>query len=545
MRLARGAARVAILVAVVLLVQFIVLPASATSYDLNGSAECVALGGVWSIGCTFSSLTVASGDTLTIATLVAVEITGSLVVDGTLDNLGGILIDNTATVTINGAFENEEVFETYGSVTVNTGGSFYNVGSSPGFTNEAGAYFNILGNLENGPPGTMNNDGAMVIGTSGEIANYGTISSLYGSLTTYGELYNDATFYNGGWLNAAFSGSIYNDVSGTLDNLIVINVTSTLYNLGALESLASSVINVGSGATAGYLGNDGSIQNAGSYVITANGELDNYEDLDNTGGTIANVGLVLNECTATVENAAGVSPDPVQYVPCAPEILGYTTTTSSTGLPSTAYTVFGLSNLYSGGGNPLLIKLYEDGATLLGSNLTSDAAGSWSITTPPLAAGDDVLYATATDAQDIVSLPSSPFTVAVVVDTSIGVACSPTSLDVGTPTTCTATVTELGGGPPTTPTGTVDWSDPGGTFSSTTCTLSPNGVTAEAGCTTNYVPGSGSEGSPIYVTGDFIGSTYYYGSTSDTSISSTKLGSTTGLTCVPLVLTRRARARPP
>lgn len=536
-RLARGAAKAAILVvAVVLLVQFVALPANATSYNLNGSAECVALGGVWSIGCTFSSLTVASGDTLTVAPLVSVEITSSLTVDGTLDNQGGILVDNTATVTVNGVLDNEDLFDTYGTVTLTAAGQFSNTGSSPGFTNEAGAYFNILGYFVNSGSGTITNWGAMVVGTSGELVNEApaTISS-YGSLTTYGELYNNADFYNGGWLNAAVGGYIYNDGAGTLDNLVVTNITSVLYNFGMLDSYSSSVINLGSGAEAGFLYNDGSIQNAGSYAITASSELENAMDLDNTGGTITNVGLVQNNCQATVENAAGVSPDPVQYIPCAPAIVGISSSTGATGAPSTASTLFGTADIYSGGGNPLIIDLYE-GTTLLGSGLTTDAAGDWTITTTPLAAGDNLLFATATDAQGIVSADSATFPVGVIVSTSTAVSCSPTSLDVGTSTMCTATVTELGGGPPTTPTGTVDWSDPGGVFTPPTCTLAWNGVAGQAACATSYVPGSGSEGYPISITGDFVGSEYYTGSTSGTSISSSMLGSDTSFSCSPALV---------
>jgi hypothetical protein len=526
MKVRRGVASVVVLVGVVLLLQFVPQPASATSYTLNGSADCVALGGVWTLGCVFSSLTVAAGDSLTIGPGVVAEFTSSLTVDGSVDNLGGILIDPSSYLTINGHVDNEELLDNYGTLTINPGASLFNAASALDLFNEAGANLNDLSYMENNGSAPIINHGTMAVGPSGGLDNYGNIASD-GDITVYGAFYNSGGLVNDGGLNEAPGALV--STTGTLDNLGTINVTSEFDNYGTLSSMSSSVVTIGSGGGLGYLGNAGSIMNLGSYAVTASGELDNYADLDNTGGAVSNIGVVLNECGATVENAAGVTPNPVAFIPCAPNLL------SITGSTIDAVTLGGNANLYSGGGSPLLISLFE-GSTPLGSNITTDAAGDWSITTPPLAAGLHVLYATATDVQSFVSSESSPVNVAIVVSTITAVSCSPTPLDVGTPTSCTATVTEQGLGPATTPTGTVDWSDPGGVFTPTSCTLTSNGVSGQAACKTSYVPGSGSEGSSITIQGTYGGDIYYGGSSATYSISSTQLASTTSFGCTPSLL---------
>ena len=74
-------------------------------------------------------------------------------------------------------------------------------------------------------------------------------------------------------------------------------------------------------------------------------------------------------------------------------------------------------------------------------------------------------------------------------NTSASVACSPTSLVAGSPTTCTMTVTDIQNGvTKTSPTGTVVFGQSGGgTFSSTTCALVP-GVSPVSSCSTTFTP---------------------------------------------------------
>ena len=71
--------------------------------------------------------------------------------------------------------------------------------------------------------------------------------------------------------------------------------------------------------------------------------------------------------------------------------------------------------------------------------------------------------------------------------TSTTVSCSPTSVQIGQPTTCTAIVADSATGTPSAPIGTVNWTSSGpGTFSATLCSLSQTGTTAS--CSVNYTP---------------------------------------------------------
>ena len=266
MRIGRAAARVAVLVGVVFLaLQFLAQPVGATSYTLSGSADCTALGGVWSLGCTFSSLTIASGDSLTIEPFVVVDVTASLTVDGGLDNEGGLLLDASTTTTVSGYFHNGNLLENYGTLTINPGGSFFNDGFSPGFTNYAGANLNVLGYGENNASGTILSYGSMAIGPGGEFDNYGDFG-FSGSLTTYGFFYNAGGVVDDGYLNDATGG--YVETAGTLDNYDTVNVTSELDNYGTFTTYSSSVVNIGNGEGFGYLENDGSIVNLGTYAVS-------------------------------------------------------------------------------------------------------------------------------------------------------------------------------------------------------------------------------------------------------------------------------------
>jgi hypothetical protein len=75
--------------------------------------------------------------------------------------------------------------------------------------------------------------------------------------------------------------------------------------------------------------------------------------------------------------------------------------------------------------------------------------------------------------------------------TTTNVSCSPSTVAVGQPTTCAATVTDTGGGGQTTPTGTVSFgsSGPGAFSDSASCRLSETSP-GVASCSVTYTPGA-------------------------------------------------------
>lgn len=98
--------------------------------------------------------------------------------------------------------------------------------------------------------------------------------------------------------------------------------------------------------------------------------------------------------------------------------------------------------------------------------------------------------------------------------TSTTVSCSPTSVQAGQATACTATVNDVASGTPSTPTGTVSWKSSGsGSFSATTCTLSGTG--ASASCSISYTPTA--SGSRV-ITANYGGDTVQPASTQPTTL---------------------------
>ena len=89
--------------------------------------------------------------------------------------------------------------------------------------------------------------------------------------------------------------------------------------------------------------------------------------------------------------------------------------------------------------------------------------------------------------------------------TSTSVACTPSSVQSGQPTTCTATVTDTAASGATTPSGSVSFASSGaGTFSnSASCTLVP-GVTGTASCSLSYTPSAVGTGTHT-ITGTYGG----------------------------------------
>ena len=134
---------------------------------------------------------------------------------------------------------------------------------------------------------------------------------------------------------------------------------------------------------------------------------------------------------------------------------------------------------------------YDYGLSTCDEPVVVGDAGTWSCTAvlwsdPELAVGAYTYTATAfaNDGVTVLFSESGAFTDAAGDDTSIVVACSPTSVDVNSATTCTATVTNIASGTPNGyPQGQVTFTfiSGTGTFSGNPCTLAQIGTsTAQA-----------------------------------------------------------------
>src|SRR3989442_1453799 len=128
---------------------------------------------------------------------------------------------------------------------------------------------------------------------------------------------------------------------------------------------------------------------------------------------------------------------------------------------------------------------------------------------------------------------SGTTTVAVIAtrSTSTGVSCTPPSVVVGQPTTCTATVADTDVGTKSTPTGTVSFSSSGaGTFSSTSCTLLGRGTSAS--CSVSYTPIAFGTG-PHTIPATFFCNTTPTAETGTLTLHVTLPSSSTGVSCTP------------
>ena len=117
--------------------------------------------------------------------------------------------------------------------------------------------------------------------------------------------------------------------------------------------------------------------------------------------------------------------------------------------------------------------------------------------------------------------------------TSVG--CSPGTLAVGEPTTCTATVTDIAA-TPATPTGTVSFGSDtsGGAFSNSgSCTLSPTATTGQASCEVTYTPGQVGSGTHT-ITASYAGDSAYLTSSGSNTVTVTKRTTSTGVRCTTI-----------
>jgi Bacterial Ig-like domain (group 3) len=120
------------------------------------------------------------------------------------------------------------------------------------------------------------------------------------------------------------------------------------------------------------------------------------------------------------------------------------------------------------------------------------------------------------------------------------VTCSPGTVAIGEPASCTATVTDTGSGP-TTPTGDVTFTSDtgGGSFSSSSCTLSAINELGQASCSLSYTPGQTGSGTQT-ITANYGGDSFHLASSGQTALAVTLRVTTTDLTCqqVKPVLTK-------
>ena len=118
--------------------------------------------------------------------------------------------------------------------------------------------------------------------------------------------------------------------------------------------------------------------------------------------------------------------------------------------------------------------------------------------------------------------------------TTTAIACSPTSLQAKSTTTCGATVTDTSA-TPSTPTGTVSFSsDSAGPFQPSTgsCAINPSGI-AQSSCTVTFAP---SQAGSRTVTASFVGNTGFSGKTAQATLSISALPpdpTSTAVVCAP------------
>jgi hypothetical protein len=172
----------------------------------------------------------------------------------------------------------------------------------------------------------------------------------------------------------------------------------------------------------------------------------------------------------------------------------------------------------------------SDGAGDFSSaSCTLDTSGSCSVTYTPSAIGDGSHAVTGSYGGDASHLTSSGGDTVTVTkrSTETTVSCTPSTVAVDEPTTCTATVTDASGGSASTPTGSVSWSSGGaGDFSTASCTL------VAGSCSVTYTPSAVGSGSHA-VTGSYGGDETHLDSSGGDTVTVTKRSTQTGVSCTP------------
>jgi hypothetical protein len=109
--------------------------------------------------------------------------------------------------------------------------------------------------------------------------------------------------------------------------------------------------------------------------------------------------------------------------------------------------------------------------------------------------------------------------------------CQPGAVAIGQASSCTAVVTDTAPSP-TTPTGTVTFTSDttGGSFSSSSCTLSPVSISGQASCAASYTPGQTGSGTQT-ITVSYGGDGGHLASSGQDALTVTLRATTTVLTC--------------
>ena len=178
---------------------------------------------------------------------------------------------------------------------------------------------------------------------------------------------------------------------------------------------------------------------------------------------------------------------------------------------------------WSGGGT----GLSATSCTLAGTG----AQASCSVTYTPSSAGTSTLTADYPGDTTHLGGAASSNVAGTLRQISTAVRCD-SSVVVGSPATCTATVTDTDSGTPSTPTGTVGWSAGGqGTFSATSCTLAGTGAAAD--CSVTFTPAA--SGTPT-VTATYGGDQRHASGIGSTQITGTARSTSMTVTCDTPVL---------
>src|SRR5947209_2927293 len=127
------------------------------------------------------------------------------------------------------------------------------------------------------------------------------------------------------------------------------------------------------------------------------------------------------------------------------------------------------------------------------------------------------------------------FSSAVSPSTPTGVNCMPASVPVGSATSCTATVTDATPGSASAPTGTVGFTNSGGTFSASSCTLGsrseePRAGTVSTSCADIFPPNAVAIHT---ITAWYSGDTTHAMSSGTTVVTALTHATTTGVNCMP------------
>jgi len=228
-------------VTIISLIGFLPQNSYAVSGTISGGPSCIAIFGTWDnvSTCTVSSLTIHSGETLTIAGGIHLVNTGTITINsgGTLDNAGLIGMDQTI-INNSGTLINSGTIDLAGgTINNNSGGIINNLNFIRIFN-----AFSLHGFINNNSGGTINNSGIISTFSVGNTINNsgGTIhNSASGSIGGAGKIINSGTITNLGTITNFHTASIITN-SGTIANSGTISNQGTLTNSGAITESCGS-----------------------------------------------------------------------------------------------------------------------------------------------------------------------------------------------------------------------------------------------------------------------------------------------------------------